>query len=641
MRRAQYASKSWCVLFFLLLFTTCVNAVINTTIPTVYVTSSNSSHTTSGGSKLILSHEEIIATGSSTLSQALQSLGGIQLQDMTSNSNQVLISLRGFGANASSNTLLLINGMPITNPDLAAPDLNIIPINAIQYIEVIAGSESVLYGDQAVGGVINVVTQDNSKEKYTLSCGTGSYNQYRCAFTVHENYKQLNTVTTLIKNYSANYRDHNRYQQNQLIGNLSYLFSAAKLEMDYNLANESMQFPGALTAKQVRQNRRQAQNNSNVFNDWNRFIHFKYSQPFNAFIQMTTDFAHRQMQGDGVLISPFTQGRITNFLRPQLKITLNRALILSGFDLKNDSYDLATDFGITKDKQQKYGLFSLAKLFLTSKMALAVGMRGAQQNTYLTTFDTNDNINRVFVTTIGLNYQTSPDTIIYLRRAGNFRFPKADEIAATLPGTNGLKTQRGISYETGFEINRANYSTKINWYQLALRDEIAFDPTQTPETPFGTNQNLPPTIRQGLSLSGKTLLTDILMLNTQLNLVKAHFQSGIYSGNRIPLVSECLFRTGLNYHFKNHWHFYSEALFTGNQFADNDNANIAKRTGGYTIFNFNIGYIHQNFDATFRINNLFNKNYYFYTVYQTDQDEEFFYPAPGRNINLTMNYHFL
>src|SRR5436190_8612328 len=103
------------------------------------------------GTANVISQQDIITSGDANLSQVLQNLGGIQLQNVSANGNQVLLSLRGFGANASSNTLLLINGIPLVNPDLAPPDLNAIPLSQIKSIVIIAGSESVLYGDQAVG----------------------------------------------------------------------------------------------------------------------------------------------------------------------------------------------------------------------------------------------------------------------------------------------------------------------------------------------------------------------------------------------------------------------------------------------------------------------------------------------------------
>ena len=93
--------------------------------------------------------------------------------------------------------------------------------------------------------------------------------------------------------------------------------------------------------------------------------------------------------------------------------------------------------------------------------------------------------------------------LLFLRADENYRFPKADENPSPQSGINGLKTQRGISYETGVQWDLKKLLSKFSIYQLNLENEIAFDPTQTPQNPFGTNRNLNPTVRRGLSFIEK------------------------------------------------------------------------------------------------------------------------------------------
>src|SRR5579872_6708456 len=107
------------------------------TVPTVHVKAPNyleGSYTS--GPNTVINQQQITRTGITSLAQALQSLGGVQLQDMAGNGSQVSLGMRGFGMNASSNTLLLINGIPVTNPDMAPPDLNAIPVQEIESIEI-------------------------------------------------------------------------------------------------------------------------------------------------------------------------------------------------------------------------------------------------------------------------------------------------------------------------------------------------------------------------------------------------------------------------------------------------------------------------------------------------------------------------
>src|SRR3990167_1996128 len=63
----------------------------------------------------------------------------MQIYDASGTGSQAAIGIRGFGANAGTNSLILLNGIPLTNPDLAPPDLNTLPLEAIRAIEITAG----------------------------------------------------------------------------------------------------------------------------------------------------------------------------------------------------------------------------------------------------------------------------------------------------------------------------------------------------------------------------------------------------------------------------------------------------------------------------------------------------------------------
>ena len=81
---------------------------------------------------------------------------------------------------------------------------------------------------------------------------------------------------------------------------------------------------------------------------------------------------------------------------------------------------------------------------------MLVGGQLAHGLTYLhnssSTFNLRDH---VFVTNIGLSWQIKPDLRFYLRRAGNYRFPKTDEELDYMGKLSPLKVQTGVSYETG------------------------------------------------------------------------------------------------------------------------------------------------------------------------------------------------
>lgn len=595
----------------------------------------------SGATRTILTRQLLSTTGVNSLQNALQNLAGVTLQDTVGNGSQTSVSMRGFGSNASSNTLVLINGIPLTNPDLASANLNTIPLSEIEMIEVIAGTESVLYGDQAVGGIVNILTRHATAPRMEMACDDGSFNQFGCHLWLANRKDNTHFYFAPLLRHSDNYREHNDYDQSLLSGGFEQNYLTGYARFDYVINGENMQFPGALSHEQVVQNRRQSSNNTDFFKDWSGLYHLQIARWWDDNWQSILNIARREMHGRGVLFSPFTQARLIHFAKLEVQKNTSLFHFWSGGDFEDDDYHINSAFGPTVEKQQKMSGFGLINFHLPYHTAVAAGLRGAELTSRLNSSTNINTINRALATTLGIRWQLHPSLTFHLRRAENYRFPKADENAFAPNGVTSLRTQRGVSYETGAEWI-SNYAVgKINLYELLLRDEIAFDPTQTPTTPFGANQNLSPTKRYGLSLGGKIDLSDCLTIDSQYHYVNARFQNGLYSGKRIPLVPEHILRAGLLANYHEHWRLYAEAIYTGNQFAANDYANIAGRIGGYTLYNFNLQYHQRHFMATLRIDNAFNKAYYFYTVYRSFSNAQYFYPAPTRSVIFSVQYRFI
>ncbi|SEL29819.1 iron complex outermembrane recepter protein [Roseateles sp. YR242] len=109
---------------------------------------------------------ELREQGLTTVEQILSTLTASQSSMGTSQSvgsstgGASFADMRGIGANK---TLVLLNGRRIANNafDGSAPDLNMIPLAAIERIEVLRDGASSLYGTDAIGGVINFITKNN------------------------------------------------------------------------------------------------------------------------------------------------------------------------------------------------------------------------------------------------------------------------------------------------------------------------------------------------------------------------------------------------------------------------------------------------------------------------------------------------
>jgi iron complex outermembrane recepter protein len=130
----------------------------------------------------VLSREDIERTGKSSIQEVLRGLtsdGQGSIPTSFSNgfaSGSAAVSLRGLGVNS---TLVLVNGRRMTTYGLADDgtrnfvDLNTIPLEAIDRIDVLKDGASAIYGADAVGGVVNIILRKN----YTGASIGGSYGQ--------------------------------------------------------------------------------------------------------------------------------------------------------------------------------------------------------------------------------------------------------------------------------------------------------------------------------------------------------------------------------------------------------------------------------------------------------------------------------
>lgn len=113
------------------------------------------------------------------LASFLQQQNGLQVQQAGGLGNPALISIRG--AN-SSQTTLLINGIKANNSQFGGYDLNTIPLNQIEAIEISRSGSSFDLADQAIGGTINIITRQG-EERPSLSINAGSEKTYATSFS--------------------------------------------------------------------------------------------------------------------------------------------------------------------------------------------------------------------------------------------------------------------------------------------------------------------------------------------------------------------------------------------------------------------------------------------------------------------------
>lgn len=137
--------------------------------------------------------DDIKATNSKTLAEALSYAPGVRVTPREKSMPN--ISINGF---AQNQLLVLIDGVPYYETKYGKLDLNQIPTENIAKIEITKGAASVLYGANALGGVINVITKKPSEKPYTSASMEFSENST-------QRYSATHGMKAGIFNYWLNY----------------------------------------------------------------------------------------------------------------------------------------------------------------------------------------------------------------------------------------------------------------------------------------------------------------------------------------------------------------------------------------------------------------------------------------------------
>jgi outer membrane receptor for ferrienterochelin and colicin len=122
----------------------------------------------------VITAEDITRSGALTIPEALVLLPGVNSLRLSEANME--ISLRGFNSYSSDKVLVMLDSRPLFNLADASVDWNLIPVSLedIERIEVVRGPGSVLYGENAFFGIINIITKAPDKHGSRATAGVGN-----------------------------------------------------------------------------------------------------------------------------------------------------------------------------------------------------------------------------------------------------------------------------------------------------------------------------------------------------------------------------------------------------------------------------------------------------------------------------------
>jgi len=605
----------------------------------------------------VISREDIEKSGASHLVQVLRAAGALQVTEFFGDGSRASVDSRGFGDGAHSTTLVLVDGRRLNNSDIAPPDLNSVALKDIERVEIIQGSAGVLYGDQAVGGVINIVTRSVQRLEATLEAGGGSYDTWQGRAATAQRWDAWSLRVSGESRATGNYREHNAQDYQNALVRLGYDGTSAALSLEGGWIAEDLDTPGALYANEMAQDRRQSTGNfSQDFSDNDTaYGRLRWRQSLAEGWQLDTDLDHRV--GDGAFrlssaafgpsAADSTQQRDITGLHPRLvgsfALGAGTALLTAGMDAQQADYELRSPFGVQTNDQRQLDVYAQLILPMTERFEATLGARAARVDNEVedgftfaspTRFD-----DRVEAGEAGLSWQASAAARLFARYDGNFRFAKVDEFtnAGAPPGSGivALRTQSGDSWETGAEFGHGPVRVRATLYRLDLDDEIAFDPTTF------TTVNLDRTRRDGFMIEAD-LDAGPCVVGARYHHVDADVIGGKFSGKDIPLVASQTAKITARADLPAGLTAYAEVIGVEHRPFAGDFDNTLSRLPGHAVANVSLGWRRRGLAVESRVNNVLDAQYAEYGASAPDpntfNETESYFPAPERNARLTIRY---
>ena len=597
----------------------------------------------------VLDRRQIEQSGASTLPQALALIGGVQVNSLYGAGLRANVSLRGFGDNAVSNTLVLVDGRPLNNSDIGSIDWGGVPLGDVQRIEVIQGGAGVLYGDQAVGGVINIVTRTPLRAGGSVSVTRGSYGGERIVGALRNRLSNgFSYALTAKQARAGNYRDNNASDLHDYRARLGYDYAGGRVFGTFQRSHEVLGMPGGLFAAQVAENPRQARYANDYADTKTSAMSLGWRQSLSDFWHLETDFDRRTSRGFGQLSgSAFTQQRDYRSLSPRLVYAAaDGAQFIVGMDWRDNRYDFSSPYGVTQSHQRLNAGYLQAGVPLPAHLRLNVGVRAAQASNHVidsSSFPAGQSFdNTATAGDLGLAWQATRKTRLYARVAQVYRFPKVDELTFTTTGGAGLATQTGNSYEAGGKWSQGGRELAVDAYRLNLHDEIAYDPSAGS---YGANVNLDRTRRTGLRLTAAVPLTPRWRLHAVYAWTNARFASGTFDGNEVPLVARNTLKAALSWLPRSGLSVTATLRARDESYAAGDFSNALAPLPGGTVVDLGGRYAWRSWVFAARIGNLCDRRYSDYAAKGYNPAQAYaaqtaYYPAPRRNVSLSASYRF-
>lgn len=587
----------------------------------------------------VITRKDIDESGATNLPELLGQYEGMIVTDRLGFGLDAQVDMRGFGGEAK-NSLVLLDGVRLSEPYDNSLFWKLFSLEDIERVEIIRGGFSSIYGEGALGGVINIVTKKGeTSPEVNAEIASGNYGQQKYRIGASGKRGSFRYYVGGTSEKIGGYRENSEHDGTTLLAKLGYLFDeTSSLDISVNIHNDNTGIAGGITEETRAVNPRQKapttldtdgyENKLNIVSlDYQKRISDKVKFSSNGFLRSRlinssywNTLYRDDTQASGIATQLSIDGTIISSV---LGIEYNQSL--SNLELSGGKVDKSI-----------LGIFMQEDLHLSKNYTLFVGARYDQGNYDITnSFGPSQNTQRSFANLspkFGLRYNLGDRFSWFVTASQAFKAPEANVLISPAPGLFPSNTEIQATKVSGYEFG-VRYATprgmeiKTNYYVTKASNEILFNIYGGGL--FGKNENFD-TIRRGLELSLKYPVFDWLSFGSTYTNSEALFASGSFQGKTIPQVPKNKFTAALDFKFGNGLGANINFLRVADQYILNDFNNI-NPAENYNVVNGCITYRRGKISLFVSGRNLLGEKYSPFTAMNAAGTIKY-NPAPERSI---------
>ncbi len=591
---------------------------------------------------LVLTGEQILASGATDANDAIRRLVGIPSRTDLRGGRNYSLDLLGYGATADQNVAVIVDGVRISENELATARLSAISPEMIESIEIIRGGSSVQWGEGASAGIINVVLKRGSRAGLSGSASLQleSFSGRDVRAQLQGGNGTLGFDANVRHRESDGYRANSRNKQDTVSVGVNGTAGALGFRARVSSEDEKARFPGSLTFAQNDANPRQ----TFTPNDFGNYAETRTSAGIDYRLGAWTlalDVGQRHRKTDSYFVgSSYNSNTESDSTQISPKATYagrmgsSALTVVAGMDFNHWDYHTVSNFGQDENAtQDNDALYLMGDLLLPTGTRLTAGTRHEKVNKKaldapnFVNYDRSDSLK---AWDLGVNQAIATGLNAYARTAQAYRLPNVDENRYLF---TALRPQITRDIEAGLKWQATGgHSAGVRVFRQKARDEIAYDPT------IFSNVNLDPTRRKGFELSGQAVITSNLTLSGSLQTVDAKLSEGPNAGKEVPLVSSSSAAVRLNWQVDARQRIGVGIQYLGEARFGNDNANTcSRRIPATTLLDARYTWKRDNVEFSLAADNLTNRKSYSQAFSCATGG---IYPDPGRVIQASVKYSF-